>query len=104
MLRNPNIGGEKWHATYVNCPFDGVNYVFQNFLYIFDCCNFKIIGNNGPFPLLYLFIVLVNNICFVYESNSARVLVGCKPITFDLIECIYCLNDLFKKNYNGRIS
>ena len=40
------------------CPFDGVNYVFQNFVYIFDCCNFKINGNNGPFPLLYLFIIL----------------------------------------------
>ena len=31
-------------------PYDGVNYVFQNFMYIFDCFKFKNIGNNGPFP------------------------------------------------------
>ena len=51
------------------CPFDGVNYVFQHFVYIFVCYKFKNNGNNGPFPLL-MYCAL--------------------PIApLDLIECIY---------------
>ena len=48
-------------------------------VYIFDCCKFKIIGNNGPFPLL------------IYCALPIA--------SLDLIECIYCLNDLFFIKY-----
>ena len=59
----------------IPAPYDGVSYVFQNFMYIFDCFKFKNIGNNGPFPLL------------MYCAQPIA--------SFDLIECIYCLNDIF---------
>ena len=52
-----------------------ITYIHKNFVYIFDCCKFEIMGNNGPFPLL------------IYCALPIA--------SLDLIKCIYCLNDLF---------